>query len=191
MDIVRYRLLMVTYHSLVNRKSVKSDDSSANSEVFDELVPIVVRRIFISPAHSYFGRSDRTPFASPMVEVKDVECVAGMGLRGDRFFGYRPDYKGQVTLMSLESFASLRRVFERPQLCPSVLRRNLAVEGVDLNALIGKTFTVQGVRLQAMDECRPCHWMEQAVAIGAEEWLKGRGGLRCRVLSGGRLQSST
>jgi hypothetical protein len=30
--------------------------------------------------------------------------------------------------------------------------------------------------------------MDNAVAPGAEEWLKGRGGLRCRVLSDGVLR---
>jgi MOSC domain-containing protein YiiM len=37
-------------------------------------------------------------------------------------------------------------------------------------------------------EARPCHWMNHAVAPGAEDWLKGRGGLRARVLSDGELQ---
>jgi MOSC domain-containing protein YiiM len=54
--------------------------------------------------------------------------------------------------------------------------------------LIGRRFSIQGVLFEATEECRPCHWMDNAVAPGAEEWLKGRGGLRCRVLSDGVLR---
>ncbi len=36
-------------------------------------------------------------------------------------------------------------------------------------------------------ECSPCFWMDEAVADWAEEFLKGRGGLRARIVSGGSL----
>jgi MOSC domain-containing protein YiiM len=46
-----------------------------------------------------------------------------------------------------------------------------------------------GVTFEGTGEARPCHWMNHAVAPGAEEWLKGRGGLRARVLSDGVLKA--
>ena len=61
-------------------------------------------------------------------------------------------------------------------------------EGGTKNALIGQEFFVQDVRLVGVEECRPCYWMDRALAAGAESWLRGRGGLRCRILSGGWLR---
>ena len=68
---------------------------------------------------------------------------------------------------------------------PLVLRRNLLVQGEDLLSLIGQKFTIQGVNLLGVEECSPCFWMDQAFGIGAEKFLKGQGGLRCRILSDG------
>jgi MOSC domain-containing protein YiiM len=59
--------------------------------------------------------------------------------------------------------------------------------GVDLNTLIGQRFTVQGIDFEGAEECRPCYWMDEAIAPGAEAFLKGHGGLRARILSNGVL----
>jgi MOSC domain-containing protein YiiM len=73
---------------------------------------------------------------------------------------------------------------------PAAARRNVITRGVDLNDLIGKEFDVQGVRLLGMEECRPCYWMDRAFAPGAEKFLKGRGGLRVKILTDGVLRST-
>jgi len=65
------------------------------------------------------------------------------------------------------------------------VRRNVLTRGVDLPALIGREFELQGVRFVGTEECRPCYWMDHAIAPGAEAWLRGRGGLRARVVSDG------
>jgi len=113
----------------------------------------------------------------------------GRGACGaDRFFGYKENYRGQVTLFSAEVFAQLCRELGLTEASPAALRRNVVVSGVDLNGLVGKEFDVQGVRLVGTEECRPCYWMDRALTGGAEAWLKGRGGLRCRVLTSGWLR---
>jgi MOSC domain-containing protein YiiM len=122
-----------------------------------------------------------------MEAVERVECVTGRGLRGDRFFDYKPDYKGQITFFSGETFTALCRELALAGVEPALLRRNVITEGADLGALIGAEFELQGIRFVGTEECRPCHWMNQAVAPGAEAWLKGRGGLRARILSDGWL----
>jgi MOSC domain-containing protein YiiM len=70
---------------------------------------------------------------------------------------------------------------------PAVFRRNVITRGVDLNTLIDQTFTLQGIRFLGTAECSPCHWMNQAFGAGAEAALKGRGGLRAKILNDGRL----
>ena len=72
---------------------------------------------------------------------------------------------------------------------PGVTRRNVISVGVDLNSLIGEEFEVQGVRFAGVCECSPCYWMDLAIAPGAEMLLKGRGGLRARILSDGVLRA--
>jgi hypothetical protein len=150
---------------------------------------LTLERIFVSAGHNYFGHHGRPAGTHPLAEVAEAECVAGRGLRGDRFFGFKPDYQGQVTLFSSEVFAQLQRELGLPRAQPAALRRNLLVRGGDLNRLIGSEFELQGVRLSGSAECQPCYWMDQAIGPGAEAWLRGRGGLRCRVLRGGPLRA--
>ncbi|HYC72559.1 MAG TPA: MOSC domain-containing protein [Opitutaceae bacterium] len=147
-----------------------------------------IRHIFVSAGHNFFGHYGQPAGRTPATEVDAVECVAGRGLRGDRFFGYRPDYKGQVTFFSAEVAAELRANFGLAAVDLAAFRRNIITEGLDLNSLIGRRFALQAVELEGAEECRPCFWMDQAIAPGAEEWLKGRGGLRCRILSDGWLR---
>ena len=123
-----------------------------------------------------------------MVECAEVKCVAGRGLEGDRFFDFKENYKGQVTFFANEVYEQLCAefaVWDRPA---SVFRRNIITAGADLPGLIGKEFEVQGVRFFGTAESAPCEWMNLAFAAGAEEWLKGRGGLRAKILTDGMLR---
>ena len=146
---------------------------------------MIIRQIFISPGHNYFGHHGRAPDDFPLVEVQQVECVAGHGIRGDRFYDYRDDYKGQITFFSLEVFDRLAAHFALTKKSAGALRRNVIVSGVELNDLIGEEFSIQGVRLRGMVHCKPCYWLDQAVAPGTEKFLQGNGGLRAQILSDG------
>ena len=149
---------------------------------------VKISQIFISAGHNFFGHHDRIPDVHPMVEVQQVECVAGQGLLGDRFCGFKENYKGQVTFFSSEVFAEVCGKLGISGISPGVTRRNVVTRGVDLNTLIGKEFEVQGVAFMGMSECSPCHWMNTAIAPGAEAALHGRGGLRARILTDGGLR---
>ncbi len=52
---------------------------------------IQIEHIYISPGHNFFGHFGKPPGDNPTVEVDEVECVAGRGLRGDRFFDHKED----------------------------------------------------------------------------------------------------
>jgi MOSC domain-containing protein YiiM len=149
---------------------------------------VELRHLYISSGHNFFGHHGRPPDEHPTIEVPQIDCVAGHGIKGDRFFDYRDTYKGQITFFSLEIFHDLCRTLGVSNCAPSAVRRNVITSGIDLKSLIGQDFEVQGVRFKGTEECRPCYWMDQAVAPGAEEFLKGRGGLRARILSDGILR---
>jgi MOSC domain-containing protein YiiM len=148
-----------------------------------------VAHIYISPEHACAGPYEDGLGPHPMREVREVECVAGRGLVGDRFFDHKPHkypggYHGQVTVF--EDVARQLGVTDRPA---SRFRRKMITRGVDLNALIGREFEIQGVRFHGTEEASPCRWMEVAFAPGAMKALVGRGGLRAKILSSGTLRA--
>jgi hypothetical protein len=150
---------------------------------------VEICQLFISPGHNFVGHYGREPDAYPMIETSKMECVAGRGIRGDRYFDFKDDYKGQITFFSLEVFDELCSALQIQPCLPSLARRNVFVRGVDLNGLIGQEFELEGVRFFGTEECRPCCWMDRAFAPGAQEFLRGRGGLRARILTNGKLCS--
>ncbi len=150
--------------------------------------PPVITHLFISAGHNFFGRYGQPAATHELRSVSEVECVAGYGLRGDRFYGYRPEYKGQITFFALEVLEEMQRALALPAISPGAVRRNAVTRGLDLNACIGREFELQGLRFFGAEECRPCPWMNQAVGPGAEDWLRGRGGLRAKVLTTGVLR---
>ena len=150
---------------------------------------IHVEYLYVSPGHNFFGHYGKPPGTNPTIEVDAVECVAGRGIRGDRFFDHKEDYKGQITFFAMEIFEELSESLGVEEGDPGAFRRNVLTRGVDLNSLIGEEFEVQGVRFRGAAECSPCFWMDRAFAPGAEEALEGRGGLRARILTDGLLRT--
>ncbi|MCA9755612.1 MAG: molybdenum cofactor biosysynthesis protein [Candidatus Eisenbacteria bacterium] len=146
-----------------------------------------VRNLFISPGHNFVGHHGGPPGQHEIFSVDRVDCVHRRGLRGDRYFERPPDHKGQITFFSQEVLDELSAALGISELPASAVRRNVIVSGVQLNGLIGTEFEVQGVRFLGVEECRPCYWMDHAVGPGAEDLLRGRGGLRCRILTDGEL----
>jgi len=171
--------------------------------------PMIINHIFISPHHNYFGhkkpsakesstvgaRGEIRPSldgkiksdAHPTYDVAEVQARANLGLEGDRFYGIRPDFDGQVTFFAWETYALLMQELALPAESVVNLRRNIITTGVPFNALIGQEFTIGEVRFFGAKHCAPCSWMDAGLAPGALKLLKGRGGLRAQVLSDGRL----
>lgn len=153
-----------------------------------DLEKVEICHIYISSGHNYFGHHERECGAHPSIEVKEAHCLEGRGLEGDRFLDFKDDYKGQVTFFAAEVYDDLCRKLGVDDKPPSVFRRNIITRGVDLNSLVGEEFEIQGLRFLGMAECSPCHWMDDAFGPGAEAALKGRGGLRAKILTSGWLR---
>ncbi len=130
------------------------------------------------------------PGEHPVQSVPEIECLAGRGIRGDRFLDFKPDYKGQITFFAWEDLVRMWDDLGVPESSrdPAACRRNVITRDWDPTAGIDREFTIQGVQFRGTEECRPCYWMNSAIHSRAEDWMKGRGGLRARILTDGRLR---
>jgi MOSC domain-containing protein YiiM len=142
--------------------------------------------LYRSAGHNFVGHHGIEPGTHRMDPVSFLDCRAGRGVMDDRYFDHRSGYKGQITFFAWEVHRAVCAHFGR-ELGADVYRRNVITRGVDLSRWIGVEFELQGMRFEGVEECRPCYWMDRAVAEGAEEFLRGRGGLRARILGDGQL----
>jgi len=146
-----------------------------------------ISHLYVSPGHNYFGHHGKPAGTAETIACERVTCVENRGIEGDRFFDYKENYKGQITFFDEAVYQRLCRELNVSDKEPDVFRRNVIIGGVDLNELIGKEFTLQGVRFRGTVECKPCYWMDGAFNAGAEEKLRGFGGLRAQILNTGEL----
>lgn len=153
---------------------------------------ITLEHIYISPAHNYFGKPKDGPGLHPTTDVDEVEARAGRGLVGDRYFGVPAHYEAQVTFIAGEVFDALLAEFGRNDLSPILTRRNIVTRGANLNELIGQEFTIDSgngpIHFLGTKPCSPCGWMDAMLGKGSHAYLRGRGGLRARILTNGILQ---
>ena len=120
---------------------------------------------------------------APMEALASVECRTDFGLAGDRYA--RPGSKGQVTLVSSADLAQAASVLGAP-IPPGATRRN-----VTLSIALpppGARVRLGDVVLEVTGPAEPCGLMDECVGAGAKEALKGRAGVRARVVAGGTLK---
>ena len=123
-----------------------------------------------------------------------MEVVAGRGIRGDRFFGRATRLASSVSFVAAEALEAVENDLGLApgSLDPRLTRRNIVTWGVDLNALRHSPFgldTGDGtVWFDAAGETSPCAWMDDRLAPGARDALRGRGGLRANPTTSGVLR---
>lgn len=153
-------------------------------------ISLQLEAIFLSPGHDFKGRFGQTRLDHGIERVSTVQCHAGRGLFGDRYYDHKPDYKAQATFFAAEVGEALLAEFA-PHLRVDAglerFRRNFLTRGVDLNTLIGHRFRLGSVVFEGVEECAPCFWMDQAIGPGVEAALHGCGGLRTRILCDGEI----
>ncbi|MBN8704446.1 MAG: MOSC domain-containing protein [Bacteroidetes bacterium] len=155
----------------------------------DFIYPVKIHHLFISPGHNYWGRPDRDPGPFSTDSPESITLDAGKGIRGDRYYNRKPDYDGQITFFSHEVYEDVKSLLAIENRSPIHFRRNVIIEGVPLNQLIGQPFSIDGIEFSGSAHCTPCKWMDFGFADGALKALHGRGGLRCRILSDGILST--
>ncbi len=151
--------------------------------MFKHINKITIHHIFTSPKHNYFTRKKFDVGCAETVEHSSVKLFEGRGLKDDRFeFSKYP-----ITFFSLEVAeevcSSLEIDFDI-----KLFRRNIIISGVHLNSLIGKRFKIGDVEFEGLAHCSPCTWMNAVMKKGAYAQMRGRGGLRVKVVSDGELK---
>lgn len=138
----------------------------------------------------------RTPRAFlPMESFPELKLIAGKGIEGDRyligqesgFYSHKPEEGRQVTLFEIETLEALVRD-HKITLTPSDHRRNVTVEGVPLNHLVGRRFWLGDTLLEATRLSTPCRHIEEILGKPVFDPLINRSGLNCRILQGGTVR---
>lgn len=130
---------------------------------------------------------------APMRLVRHVRALAGRGLEGDRYAdgagtfsprgGRRAGY--ELTLIAAEVVEELTT--RDAALDFASTRRNVLARGIDVNALVGRDFTIGDVRCRGLRLAEPCAHLERLHGPGLLRPLIHRGGLRADVLSDGSI----
>jgi MOSC domain-containing protein YiiM len=117
--------------------------------------------------------------------VETVEAIPGSGLEGDRYAVGRGTFTGtgrgyELTLVEAEALEDVDLSWEQA-------RRNIVTRGVELNALVGRRFTVGSVECVGRRLAEPCSHLEKLVRPGIMRPLVHRAGLRADILAGGPI----
>jgi len=175
--------------------------SGEELEIVDGLIPVPLDR-----------RGWRTdPFRADRVETQVGVVVALMtapkaaadaithstftarpgGIDGDRYqnetgtFSTSPRRVGQdITLVEAEALDELKA--RGVTIAPEEARRNVVTRGIDLDALIGKSFRIGEVRCFGQRRAEPCAHLER-LAPGTLRGLVHRGGIRADILETGAI----
>ena len=124
----------------------------------------------------------------PMRSVDSINAIAGRGLEGDRYFDAKKKPGQQITLIEREAVVALGRDYG-VELAPGDARRNLVIEGVALNHLVGREFSIGEVRLRGVRLCEPCTHLQKLTGAKVLPGLVHRGGLRAEIVTGGELKT--
>ncbi len=122
--------------------------------------------------------------------LASVEAVAGVGLAGDRYAkgaGFWPDDGESRDLTLIEAEAIDDLAAHGITLEPGESRRNITTRGIRLNELVGKDFTIGGVRARGTDLCEPCMHLVALTGKPVIKPLVHRGGLRADLLTSGPI----
>jgi hypothetical protein len=132
------------------------------------------------------------PAAEADMQLLEVATArAGRGLVGDRYSagagtfspraGRRPGY--DLTLFAAEVLDELTAAGRTVDF--AAIRRNVLTRGIDVNALVGRTFRIGDVLCRGHRLCEPCVHLDRLSGPGLLRPLIHKGGLRADILSDG------
>jgi MOSC domain-containing protein YiiM len=129
----------------------------------------------------------RPGHGEPMQIVERVQVLAGRGLAGDRK-AQRSGGERQVTLFQHEHLAVIASFLGRAAIQPELMRRNIAVTGINLYTLRDRRFTIGELEFEGTGDCAPCRRLEETLGQGGFNVSRGHGGITARALTDGWIQ---
>ena len=135
-----------------------------------------------------------TPAKSqPMQPLETARLIPGQGIEGDRYalgtgtYSVKPGVDRQVTLIEAEMLARVA-ADNGHEISMDEHRRNLTVEGVPLQHLVGMRFRVGETLLEGVRINQPCKYLNLMLKRDVYMALWNRSGLNAKVIEGGEIQ---
>ena len=127
----------------------------------------------------------RTKRKEKMKTLVTVEVDAS-GLKNDHYTSI--DGKRAVTFIQNEHLQAVGSFLRLKEVDPGLVRRNVVVQGINLNALKEKKFQIGTVIFEYTGECHPCSRMETHLGPGGYNAMRGHGGITARVIQPGQFK---
>ena len=125
-----------------------------------------------------------------MRSVETIEVVAKKGIINDRYFSEDSNQDTQITLIESENIDYINEV-SNSNIPYIYFRRNIITKDINLNELVGKEILIGKVRIKGHRLCNPCKYLQdklqQKDLFNNLSYFYKRGGLRCEILSSGRI----
>lgn len=132
-----------------------------------------------------------TQAGEPMTRVAEIEAIAGVGLRNDRYATgegyYAPSDVCEVTLIEGEVLDMIRTV-HGIHVHNGEHRRNIVTRGLALRELDGKRLRIGDVLLEYDRPRPPCSYVERLTEKGMTRALGEGAGICVLVLNSGTLR---
>ena len=122
-----------------------------------------------------------------IIEVNEINLIAGKGIIGDRHFRDFNDPFNQLSIIESENIDEYnsKNKLSIPYLN---FRRNIVTKGIALNDLLDKNIKIGSVKLDVIDLCRPCRHLSEK--LGRDDIIKEflrKGGIRCQIINDGKI----
>jgi hypothetical protein len=179
--------------ALLGRATADLDITSAYAVA--SLNPVLPESVAGPPMTGIVELLAVAPHAEAVMQlVEHARALAGRGLEGDRYANSagtfstrgarRPGY--ELTLIAAEVVEDLTT--RDAALDFASTRRNVLTRGIDVNALVGRDFTIGDVRCRGLRLAEPCAHLERLHGPGLLRPLIHRGGLRADIISDGDIR---
>jgi MOSC domain-containing protein YiiM len=122
----------------------------------------------------------------PIMPVDKALARVGTGLDDDYHARGGQSHR-QVTLIQFEHLGVIASLVGRESVTPDLLRRNIAVRGINLLALRDRRFRIGESILEGTGPCDPCSRMEENLGPGGLNAMRGHGGITARVIVEGAI----
>ncbi len=126
----------------------------------------------------------------PQLQVDTVQVVFGCGITGDRHFKKSKRPGQNITFIAAETIENFNQAYGQST-AMGATRRNIITRGIDLNALVGQTFSIGDATFRGVELCEPCIVLARALANkelsrnGVLKAFQTCGGLRADVIGSG------